>query len=283
MPEPLIGFYKTHANTLVLRAVSADQRRYISPYEAARHYIDIDQYDPDQCWDVIPSNWCAAEEKFSADTLQKHGILPWQISWTFHDLVDAWKKGDKKQIIELSADLGHYISDAHVPLHTTKNYNGQLTDQHGIHGLWESRLPEIHFEQYSFWVGQATHIDSIQTHIWSIIQASHACVDSVLELEKQLSKQFPEHLKYGFELRNQQLQKTYSVEFSQAYHTKLQNMVERRMRASMKCVADFWYTAWVLAGSPNKLLDLSKEEMEALEAENQQIKLESAGLHDHEH
>jgi hypothetical protein len=43
--------------------------------------------------------------------------------------------------------LGHYIGDAHVPLHTTSNYNGQKTNQHGIHGLWESRIPEQLFDE----------------------------------------------------------------------------------------------------------------------------------------
>ena len=30
------------------------------------------------------------------------------------------KNHDYLQIIKLSADLGHYIGDAHVPLHTTQ-------------------------------------------------------------------------------------------------------------------------------------------------------------------
>jgi hypothetical protein len=46
-------------------------------------------------------------------------------------------------ILRLSADFGHYLGDLNVPLHTTMNYNGQLTGQEGIHGFWESRNPEI--------------------------------------------------------------------------------------------------------------------------------------------
>ena len=46
-------------------------------------------------------------------------------------LTRAFKEKNLTRILRLSADIGHYIADAHVPLHTTENYDGQLTDQHG--------------------------------------------------------------------------------------------------------------------------------------------------------
>ena len=39
-----------------------------------------------------------------------------------------------------SAIIGHYVADAHVPLHAVLNYNGQLTGQTGIHNRWEDEL-----------------------------------------------------------------------------------------------------------------------------------------------
>ena len=44
-------------------------------------------------------------------------------------LTEAFKEGNGAKILKLSAELGHYGSDAHVPLHTTGNYNGQRTGQ----------------------------------------------------------------------------------------------------------------------------------------------------------
>ena len=41
----------------------------------------------------------------------------------------------------LRADLGHYLADAHVPLHTG-NYSSQRTNQTGIHALWETHNVE---------------------------------------------------------------------------------------------------------------------------------------------
>ena len=47
-----------------------------------------------------------------------------------------------EDVLRTAADLGHYLADAHVPLHTTGNYNGQRTNQTGIHALWETHNVE---------------------------------------------------------------------------------------------------------------------------------------------
>jgi hypothetical protein len=38
--------------------------------------------------------------------------------------------------------LSHYVGDSHVPLHTSSNYNGDATGQHGVHSRWEAGLLE---------------------------------------------------------------------------------------------------------------------------------------------
>ena len=76
-------------------------------------------------------------------------------------LVKAFKEKDIDYILKNSADLGHYVSYAHVPLHTTENYNGQLTNQKGIHAFWESRLPELFADGYDYLVGTAKYQYSV--------------------------------------------------------------------------------------------------------------------------
>lgn len=70
-------------------------------------------------------------------------------------LTKAFERRDVNRILSTSADIGHYIANAHVPLHTTENYNGQLTNQKGIHGLWQSRIPELTADEYDYFVGRA--------------------------------------------------------------------------------------------------------------------------------
>lgn len=73
-----------------------------------------------------------------ANKLVEYGVLPYFLEHHYDNLVRAFSNKGLSAILKLSADMGHYLGDAHVPLHTTENYNGQLSDQLGIHGFWKA-------------------------------------------------------------------------------------------------------------------------------------------------
>lgn len=251
LPPEMFGFYKYHIDDLTELATKPDLRRSVVPGEAERHFMDLDRYGTLPFSD-LPRTWTAAVEKYTEDTLRKHGIAPYNLPWYVKSLTDAFKKRDAAAIIRYASDLGHYVGDVHVPLHTTRNYDGQLTNQRGIHGLWESRLPELYAErQYDMFVLPATYISRVQDLTWQALFESHVGVDSVLRFEKELSEQFPEDQKYSYESRNGLMMRVYSREFSNAYHTRLNNQVERRMRQAVYRLGCLWLTAWMDAGKPN--------------------------------
>ena len=252
LPPEMIGFYKKNIDYLIKHSVDPDRRRYSVPEEAARHYIDIDRYGKTP-FDSIPKKWKDAVAKFSEDTLKAYGIVPWYIEQMTYRLTEAFKDQNADEILYLSANLGHYIADAHVPLHTTENYNGQLTNQRGIHAFWESRIPELFSDQWDFFTGRAQYIGNINEKTWKIVKASNAAKDSVLKFEAKLNSKWDSDTKYSIEKNK----KVYSSEYSQAYNQLLNGMVERRMRSAIFSVGSFWYTAWVNAGQPdlNRLTD----------------------------
>lgn len=258
LPEEMIPFYKKHIVYLTENSVNPDRRRYAVEGEAQKHYIDLDIYG-DSALYIMPHKWFDAVEKYTEDTLQAYGIGPWNINLIKYQLTEAFKKGDVDRILRLSADLGHYIGDANVPLHTTENYNGQLSGQYGIHGFWESRLPELFSDDYDFLVGSAEYVDEPQERAWEAVTAAHMALDSVLSFEKKLNSKFPESKKYSYEGRGTVTTKVYSRKYSETYHTMLDKQVERRMKASIKMVGDFWYTCWVDAGQPNMDKLIQKE------------------------
>lgn len=272
LPPEMIGFYKSNIEYVTAHAVDPDKRRYASKNEAPRHYIDIDHYakegkDP---FEVMPRRWYDAVEKFSEDTLQAYGIVPWHVASMTKWLTKAFEEEDANRILYLSADLGHYIADAHVPLHTTENYNGQLTGQKGIHGLWESRIPELTADEFDYLVGRATYIKDPLTAIWKVVEESHAHLDSVLLIEKDLSKKIPSDQKYAFEQRGQSTVRQYSQKFALGYYNRMGDMVEKRMRKAVKMVGNLWFTAWVDAGQPDleKMMgNISEEELKQKEEE----------------
>ncbi|HSH68103.1 MAG TPA: zinc dependent phospholipase C family protein [Bacteroidia bacterium] len=285
LPDGLIGFYKQHINFISQHAVDPDKRRYTSEEEAARHYIDLDHYGK-HALDSVPHSWKKAITQYSEDTLKAYGIVPWHIEKMIVRLTEAFRSENLDLILHYSADLGHYIADAHVPLHTTENYNGQLTNQKGIHGFWESCIPELKSEYYSYWVGHARYIDKTNDCIWTIISQSHAAVDSVLTFEKKLSDSYAPDKKYSFETRGSTVMKTYSQEYTTDYDLLLNGMVERRMRSAIITIGNLWYTAWVNAGKPDlKNLDnkdLSDSLKKVNEEEELQWKLQNEINSDHE-
>ncbi|WP_421764284.1 zinc dependent phospholipase C family protein [Ekhidna sp.] len=250
LPPELIGFYKENIQYITEKAVNPDMRRYAVKEEAARHYIDVDVYGDSAVY-KMPRYWSEAVEKYSEDTLQAYGIVPYHINRMSFWLIKAFQNKDAAQILRLSSDVGHYIADANVPLHTTENYNGQLTNQYGIHGFWESRLPELFFENYDLLSGKAEYVENLQLYAWDAVVKAHEALDSVFMFEKQLTRRYPESKKYGYEERGNATIRTYTFDFSSDYHRRLNGMVERRMRASIKMVGDFWFTCWVKAGQPD--------------------------------
>jgi len=251
LPPAMIGFYKRHITFLKDHAVDPDKRRYALKEEAPRHYIDLDSYIlPHR--DSMPKRWEEAQTRFGIDSLQRHGIAPWWIERMRLRLTRAFRERNAAQILKISADIGHYISDAHVPLHASRNHNGQLTGQHGIHGFWESRIPERFAEStFDFVIGRAAYLERPSEFIWSRVWESGAAADTVLSMERRLAGQYPADARFAYEQRNGVVVRQYSSGYTARYHYLLQGMVERRMRASIFAVASYWYTAWVDAGQPS--------------------------------
>lgn len=250
LPEEMVGFYKEHLEYITEHAVDPDKRRYANSEEAPRHYIDIDHYGK-YAFDSVPKFWKNAVKKYSEDTLKAYGIVPWHIEKMVYRLTDAFKEENLDLILHYSADLGHYIADAHVPLHTTENYNGQMTNQKGIHGFWESRIPELKSDEYDYFIGKAKYIDRPINKAWETVKASNEAVDSVLKFEAELNSKYSPDQKYSFESRGSMLMKVYSKSYTEDYNKMLDGMVERRMRTAIITIGSLWYTAWINAGKPN--------------------------------
>jgi len=259
LPKPLFGFYKLHVAYLTKHATDADNRRYVVPEEACRHFLDGDHYERHVPLDTIPRFYKDACLQYTEDSVLAHGIVPWHIQTMMYRLTEAFKAKDIQKILKYSADLGHYIGDCHVPLHATSNYNGQKTNQYGIHALWESRLPELFNADYNLFTGLALYQEHPVTATWHAFEQSFALVDSVLKTERIVSGKFTDDLKYAFEVKGNTTVKVYAKDFCTAYHEALGNMVEERMRASIVMLGSFWYTCWVNAGQPD-LPDMPLEE-----------------------
>jgi len=257
LPDSMRTFYYNHIDFITEESVIPDVRKYTinDKAEFPRHYIDIETYQQNP-GDSLPFTMKDATAKFDAKFLDKNGILPWYMMDIMQKLTKAFQDKKKADILFLSADLGHYLGDANMPLHTSLNHNGQLTDQKGIHAFFESQMPEQFGNSYNFYTGNAVYIKDVPAEVWRIIMASHKLSDTLLLAEKKLKANYDTSKIYvkdanGNILYNKYHDPVHTYEYAKAFHTALNGMVETQIRAAVSATANFWYTAWINAGSPD--------------------------------
>jgi len=255
LPPSMRTFFYNHIDFITQESTVPDLRKYTlnDKTENPRHFIDIENYGS---IDSIPKSDESVKKKFDEKFLSKNGTLPWYMQSMMDKLTKAFKEKRKTEILFLAADLGHYIGDAYMPLHTTSNYDGQETNQKGIHSFWEAHLPELFGKGYSYNVGDAVYIEDLREEIWKIIILSHQLIDTLLITEKKLREIYPSDKVYlqdtgGLVLKNKFNQPIHSLEYAKQYHVLLNGMVEKQLLKAIKTTANFWYTAWVNAGKPD--------------------------------
>ena len=250
LPGEMRPFFEANIDTIREHAIDPDQRRFVDKSEGPTHFLDADRYGA-YPFDALPKNYEAAVKKFGKDTVDGNGTVPWRIAEFTAKLVQAMKEKNKKEILFYTANLGHYIADAHVPLHATENYDGQLSNQKGLHSRWESKIPELYGEKYQFGLEPIELIDDPLKEAFSIVLESYRLVDSVLALDLKAKEGIPDAELFKTRKRGDRVEYEYSEQYYQRYNAMLNGMVERRLHQSIGRVASYWNYAWVKAGKPD--------------------------------
>jgi len=243
LSEETKPFFQLHADWIEQHANEPDDVRDNNEdsTEAQHHFIDIDYYGT-YPFEEMPRDFSAAVHKFSFDTITAMGTLPWRIVFVTESLSVAMSKHNSDLILHWSAWLGHYIADAHQPLHTVINYDGQLTEQNGIHWRYESKMMEMFNEQYLFTPSKSEYIAEPLSFAFQIVLESYLLSDSILHSEKKIHEK----------IISSQMKATkhYNDEYYAQLNEQLQRLTREQIQKATERVACFWYTAWVNAGKP---------------------------------
>lgn len=251
LPSEMTPFFYANIEKLVYDAARPDIRRNTDSTEASKHFIDIEGFGKNAAY-KMPISWKKAVLKYSIDSLVKYGYVPYQVQFTKQLLTAAFKSKNKDSIIFYASDLGHYIADAHVPLHTTINYDGQLTNQKGLHSLWESMIPELEISIYNLYTKhKAKYLNKPGESIWKAIRKANTLLPEMLAKEKEVTMQFTDAEKFRIQVRRGKETKSYTTAFAKAYAASLKNSINLQLLSSSEMIADFWYTSWVDAGKPD--------------------------------
>jgi hypothetical protein len=251
LPAPLQGFFYDNMEYLVENAPRPDNRKRFDKLESSKHILDIERYGANAI-NTMPLDLNTAIKKYSFDSLKSHGWGPYNIITQLDNLTNAFKAKNKDSILYYAADLGHYIGDMHVPLHTTMNYDGQLTGQKGMHSLWESYIPSFALNQYDLYnPHKAVYLKNPAEALWKDIRKANALLPDMFAKEEKLSANFTPETKYKTQKMYGKEALVYTKEFAEAYAVELGPTINGQLIASANMLTDFIYTAWVNAGKPD--------------------------------
>lgn len=251
LPAPLQSYFHNEMAYLVENAPRPDIRRNTDKTEDTKHFIDLEMFGPNAANDM-PLDWESAVRKYGVDSLKKYGWGPYNAMMQMEHLTASFKSKNKDSILFYAADLGHYIGDLHVPLHTTVNYDGQMTGQKGLHGLWESYIPELTMNDYNLYAKHtAVYLKNPAEALWKDIRKANALLPEMFAKETKLTAQFTPETKYKTMVRYGKETKAYTKEFAEAYAIELGPTINGQLIASANLLSDFWYTAWINAGKPD--------------------------------
>ena len=216
--------------------------------EPPQHFVDLDAFGPPP-FDALPHDKDAAIAKFGKEMVQKNGLLPWRVEEMHGKLVRAFsdvkaqRPYAKDNIKFLSAIVAHYVGDAHVPFHAVTNYDGQLTNQHGLHSRFESAL----FERYR----SRLKIRPVPFHlekaprefIFDTLVVSAGLVDPMLAADRNA-------IGSG---------EVYDRAYFDRFFARAQPTLERRLSEAIAATAAVITHAWEEAGRPS-LADVPPQE-----------------------
>lgn len=255
LPHPLSQFFEKHRDEIIRRSVDPDLARKTDSLEQFNHYIDIDYYG-EYPFSGLPRAYEDAARKFTSDTVQRYGLLPWKIAEQTALLDHAFRRNNVQEILHHATYLAHYVEDAHVPLHTTLNYDGQLSNQKGLHSRFESELPEKFGKNYEY-----DFPDSIVAILvpldfaFETVLESYSMLGRILESDRRLAAELEGEALKTVKQENGRTVVQYSAEYYKRFESYLGGVPRERMEKGAVAVARYWYTAWVNAGKPPLPID----------------------------
>lgn len=224
-----MAFFQDQRSFLRAHAVDPDTDNWPGFY----HYIDIDYY-PEFFNGTLPHNMDSLIALYSLNIVETNGTIPWVVETWADSLSALMAAGQWDDAWQVAAELGHYVADAHQPLHLTLNYNGQLTGNHGIHSRYETTMVNLHLSDLPLPTGAAVYWPNILDSTFFYIEAFYPYVDSIMIADDMAWAQDP----------------NYGSAYYNVLWQELETLTIITMHKAIINLASIWRTAWENANSP---------------------------------
>jgi hypothetical protein len=242
LPAELRPLFEQKKAYFIERSIDPDLWRVVGwEAEPPNHFVDLDYFGK-YPFTELPREYDRAVQKYGRDVIHEQGLLPWRtaefygrLQRTFESLTRESPPGfARENIVLFSAIMAHYVEDAHVPLHSVVNYDGQRTGQLGIHGRWESELYERNRARIKVEPPPLRPVADPRAFMFDVLLASNRLSDGVLaaDLKAAAGREFYDD-GYFAVLASEQL-----------------GVMQQRLNDAISAVASMIVGAWEQAGRP---------------------------------
>lgn len=233
---PQMKFSDEFKNAIIEHSVDPDNRKRDDKTEGSKHFIDIDFYKEFSDGIVIMSR-DSLNKLYGEQVVTKEGILPWATETTYYKLMKAFKDKDKDKVLLYASDIAHYVGDGHQPLHATVNYNGQLSDQKGVHARYEIEMLDQYLNviEKNYDDQIPYYVNSIPDMIFNYIAEANNYVELILSADKFASKK---------------TDGKFNSEFYRLLWFKTKYVTINEINSAALSLSSLIYSAWMDAGKP---------------------------------
>lgn len=245
LPAGMEGFVQ-RAAFLAAHASDADNRKGADsrkPYilkEGPRHFIDVDAY-AEFATQSVPTNFSTIIAQHDSATVFDRGINPWATVWTLDSLTAQMRRGDWEEVWLTAADLGHYVGDAHQPLHNTEDYDGRgsLPGSKGIHSRYETSMLGAYQNSITIVADSVHFIANPIDFMFGIVYQSNSYVDSIYDADV-----------FARQTSGWNGSGSIPSSYTSALWDKTEEFTLLQFQRATQNYADLLYTAWINAGTP---------------------------------
>jgi hypothetical protein len=250
LPPELKPLFESRRAFVVERSVDPDLWRTVGwEAEPPNHFVDLDFFGK-YPFTELPREYDRAIEKYGPTVIHEQGTLPWRTQEFFGRLQRAFESLKRPNpgyanddILLFSAILAHYIGDGHVPLHSVVNYDGQLTNQRGVHGRWESELFERTRASLKIAPAAPAPVSDVRSFMFDVLLASNRLAEGVLAADARAAA--------GREF--------YDDGYFEAFAKEQASVLQQRVNDSITAVASVIVGAWQNAGRPSVPLNRPRQ------------------------
>lgn len=204
--------------------------------EGPNHFCDYDYLlklkkgDLDRKFEEVTKDYTTAE-------LRKGGTVIWAIEGYSYLLKRAFEEKNFQDAMIYIAVLAHYVEDIHQPLHTTENYDGQLTGNTGIHLRYEIRMMDKFWNQNAIkdYTPERFPVKDVRSWTIQIIESSIEQVPHLLKADNIARKQ----------------DRWYSNTYYEVLWEETEDITEQQTVKAAKKLSDLIYSIWFESGKPD--------------------------------